>query len=106
MTYTQEDLTNLKVSEEIKEIEEQETIEDKIKKKIKEKLPHLSQEELEKIAKGLLTDLTVAESRKAYAVSILHRTKKYVQGYLKNYRLEIEVVDNRYPLELHVKVYY
>jgi len=100
------DLTDLKVSEEIEEIIEHETIEETIKRKLKERLPHISQEELEKNAKSLLTDLTVAESRKAYAVSILHRTRKYIHGYLKNYRLEIEVVDNRYPLELHVKVYY
>ena len=106
MRLSKEDLTHIKVSEEIEEIKERETIEDKIKRKIKEELPHLSQEELEKIAKTLLTDLAQAESRKAYAVTILHRTKKYVQGYLKNYRLEIEVVDNKYPLELHVKVYY
>jgi len=106
MTLSKRDLFNIKVSEEIEEIKQRETIEDKIKRKIKEELPHLSQEELEKIAKSLLTDLAVAESRKAYAVTILHRTKKYVQGYLKNYRLEIEVVDNKYPLELHVKVYY
>ena len=106
MVNNKSDLFEIKTAETIEETLEQETIEDKIKKKIKEKLPHISQEELEKIAKSLLTDLTVAESRKAYAVSILHRTRKYVQGYLKNYRLEIEVVDNRYPLELHVKVYY
>ena len=106
MTFSKRDLFNIKVSEEIEEIKEQETIEDKIKRKIKEELPHLSQEELEKVVKNLLTDLAQAESRKAYAINILHRTKKYVQGYLKNYRLEIEVVDNRYPLELRVKVYY
>ena len=106
MTFSKRDLFNIKVSEEIEEIKEQETIEDKIKRKIKEELPHLSQEELEKVVKNLLTDLAQAESRKAYAINILHRAKKYVQGYLKNYKLELEVVDNRYPLELHVKVYY
>ena len=100
------DLFEIKTAETIEETLEQETIEETIKRKLKEKLPHLSQEELEKIAKTLLTDLAQAESRKAYAVNILYRTRKYVQGYLKNYRLEIEVVDNKYPLELHVKVYY
>jgi len=100
------DLFEIKTAETIEETLEQETIEETIKRKLKERLPHISQEELEKIAKSLLTDLTVAESRKAYAVSILYRTRKYVQGYLKNYRIEVEVVDNRYPLELHVKVYY
>jgi len=106
MVSNKSELFEVKTAETIEETLEQETIEETIKRKLKEKLPHISQEDLEKIAKSLLTDLAVAESRKAYAVNILYRTRKYVQGYLKNYRLEIEVVDNRYPLELHVKVYY
>jgi len=106
MASNKKDLFEIKTAQTIEEVIEHETIEDTIKRKLKEKLPHLSEEDLDKIAKGLLTDLTVAESRKAYAVSILHRTRKYIHGYLKNYRIEVEVVDNKYPLELHVKVYY
>jgi len=98
--------TEIYSEEEFRAIDDQETIESKIKKKIKDELTSVPDEIIERIAKSLLTDLTVAESRKTYAVSILHRTRKYVQGYLKNYRVEVEVVDNRYPLELHVKVYY
>jgi len=102
----EKNLFEVKTAKTIGDILECETIEEKIRRKLAEELPHLSAEQIEKIAHKLLLDLTEAESRKAYAISILHQTRKYVQGYLKNYRVEVEVIDNKYPLELHVKVYF
>jgi len=77
---------------------------------LKKKFPQLTYEELEEMAIEFY--LTVhkyqyeEEARRLYAIKTLHKGARYMQGYLKQYKTEVEVREDRYPLELIFKVYY
>jgi len=77
-----------------------------IKERIKELLPTLSEEEVERVLVAMAKASVTFEEKKYYAVEILDRARKYIQGYLKDYKIEVEIRTTSYPLELNVKVWY
>lgn len=46
------------------------------------------------------------EKRKAFAISIMYRAIKYIMGYIKGYKMEVEQKFDSNPLEIHMKVWY
>jgi len=77
-----------------------------IKDRIKEMLPHISDEDAERIVVAVTKASLEVEERKYYALEILDRARKYVQGYLKDYKIEVELKESAYPAELRIKVWY
>jgi len=73
---------------------------------LRQKFKNIPEKELNDLANELAIGLLDAESRKHYALGILHRAKNYVHGYLKDYRIESEIQDKTYPLVLVVKIYF
>jgi len=82
------------------------TVIDKVVLLLKQKFKGFPEKELFEIANELAYGVLDAEARKHYALGILHRAKKYIHGYLKDYRIESEIQDRSYPLVLIIKVYF
>lgn len=102
-------------SEELTEEEKEDIIKQKegfkrILKMLKTNFPNKSEEELEKLAIEIYLESVVhvakEEDKRFFAIQTLRKGARYIQGYLKNYRVEYDLQEDTYPLVLTVKVYY